>query len=299
MPTVACPSCRRHDLETSVLASQNCLYCGQPWPKELVERVAQSDPFYTELITPASVVSETQERAMLRNDWPDVPTYVPCENCAEQTLFGGHACTECGCVFDLGFWAEWAADHPYDFNGDPMFEDIDWLDDEILPTDLGFKTSDWFDFRIMLCCDQDSSDCQCDIPLSWHDGWDSAKDMESRGFDVYHKGQQSVCSGCINFYTPNCLPLRAWARSDDHYGTISRCSIDVCGNFVHFEILEAAKKKWLEYEMGAENPIVDRVTPADDGEWDGERELYESDLPFQTIRDLNQSIKHITDRMSQ
>jgi hypothetical protein len=287
MPTVACPNCHRHDLESSVLASDCCLYCHNPWPEAFVDSVIQSDPFY-------AVLDPESDRAKLRHDWPDVPDYVPCENCAEQMIFGAHACQTCGCTFDLDFWIEWAADHPYDFHGNPMINDDEWLDDldESLPTDLGFNTSDWFSWRETLCCNQDPADCECDFPFAWGEGYEAAKIYDDTKGDVYWKGQKSACSACIHYFTPNCLPLRAWVRAEDRLQDIG--AIDVCGNFVHFEVLAAAKRRWEEYVSG---PPVG-LTPVDDSEWDDDEVDPDDGLPYQTIRDMNMSIKNITDRMS-
>lgn len=134
-----------------------------------------------------------------------------CDRCARPIKYRTARC-DCGMMYFDDYWDE--LDETFEEGG---FSDLVDPDDVIDAVDA---------YDVTLCCAKDVDDCTCEGgSVVWIDLKHVPKSIYE---NIY--AYRAKCSGCRFFYTPQCIPLRAWTTEFVQTGSMAGL-IDECSYF--------------------------------------------------------------------
>lgn len=138
--------------------------------------------------------------------------------CGEPVDVGSANCDNCGEIYFDDFWTDFFDDW------DPEME-LDEFDEEA-PLDPG-KIS----IVHNLCCNLPENLCECLIKVRW----DDILGLDELYIDQYE--MDSPCWQCVHVTTPQCIPLRVWAREavmhKRNIGCITPCAHHEAWEYSH------------------------------------------------------------------
>lgn len=149
-----------------------------------------------------------------------------CDRCQSKLFFGDEECIHCHKEYTYVYWETYCNSYAL----------AHLRKGTIIDTEEACY--------IALCCNQDVEKCTCSSPLDWQDANSLPTAITDEAYDY-----NSPCSGCQFYYTPLCLPLRAWLKEFVETGSAPG-EIDLCSFYQPHESIEPPEVfDWDEYDV--------------------------------------------------
>jgi len=126
--------------------------------------------------------------------------------------FASLLCRSCKYVFPTDHWTGWT-----NLSAEAVRQ--------AEPPPFEIDPSEIYDY--MLCCNESQWDCQCEGRQKI--SWDMRNDVPREVMQSAYK-LNSSCMGCEFYYTPACMPFRAWIKNTLLTGEVG-VQITTCSAF--------------------------------------------------------------------
>ena len=134
-----------------------------------------------------------------------------CDRCAKDLEYRSPCCEYCGALYFDDYW-------------DSLDDVLEEHGVEPEDTDDVIDGSEVYD--VTFCCAKDANLCICaGGPVLWEDAQHMPKNMYENIYPY-----NSKCSGCRFFYTPQCIPFRAWVTDYVQWEIVNNF-IDICSYY--------------------------------------------------------------------